>query len=837
MPLALVLAMSAIGAADEPKIPAAAAHRVDFHKEVLPILQKRCAECHVGPNPKGKLGVATREEILKGGESGPAAVVGKGGESLLVELVAGMDPDRVMPSSNKPRLSSEEVGILRAWIDQGMTWEPGITISRPVKTARLEPRRPKLSAPEPGAPAMNPIDLLLLPYFARNGIKPGEVVSDRVFARRAKLDIVGLLPTPEEIAGLERDTRPDKRARFVRTLLDDRENYAEHWLTFWNDALRNAYRGTGFIDDGRRQITGWLFKALYDDMPYDEFVRELIKPVPGSEGFIKGIVWRGVVNASQRKEMQAAQVISQVFLGTNLKCASCHDSFINQWKLDEAYGLANVFADKPLEINRCDKPTGRLASTAFLFPSLGSIDAKAPRDERLKQLADLTTSPNNGRLSRTMVNRLWACFFGRGLVETVDDMDQAPWDADLLDWLAADFQDHGYDLKRTIALIATSRAYQSASVGAPRPEDKSFVFRGPFVRRMSAEQFVDAIAQWTEAWPAVTPDMLKPDGRNQGGQLSAARAAITGEAPAKKGDELTWIWSHAGAAKSDPGGRIFLRKEITLAEKPSRAVAAVSCDNEYVLYVNGRQVAASDDWQNPTQIDLAPALVKGPNTIAIEAINWPDKATGKGLQSGPNNPAGLAFLGKAWAGEKVIWSGSADASWRWADGVGPGWEKPGFDTTGWKPAVVLRGADRTMWKRGDMMQALLGPAVSSKVRVRAALAEADTLMRTLGRPDREQVVTRRDSVATTLQALELTNGAKLAATLKQGAKTWLGRPEAKAKTPDPLIEAIYRTGIGRTPTAEERAIARDLVGMPADEEGVEDLLWVVAMLPEFQLID
>jgi hypothetical protein len=832
----LVLSVAMIGAAaDEPKMPPAAAHPVDFHKEVLPILQRRCAECHVGPNPKGKLGIATREAILKGGESGPAAVAGKGGESLLVELVAGMDPDRIMPASNRPRLSADDVGVLRAWIDQGMSWEGGITITRPLKTARLEPRRPELPAAEPGAPSTNPIDLLLQPHYRENGIVPATVVSDRVFARRAKLDLVGLLPTPAEIEALERDGRPDKRARFIRGLLDDREDYAEHWLTFWNDALRNAYRGTGFIDDGRRQITGWLFKALYDDMPYDEFVRELIKPVPGSEGFIKGIVWRGVVNASQRKEMQAAQVISQVFLGTNLKCASCHDSFINQWKLDEAYGLANVFADAPLEINRCDKPTGRLASTSFLFPTLGNIDARAPKDERLKQLAALATGPKNGRLARTIVNRLWACFLGRGLVETVDDMDQSPWDSDVLDWLAADLADHGYDLKRTMVLIAESRAYQSASLGAPRPEDKAFVFRGPLVKRMSAEQFVDAVAQLTDAWPAVTSDMLKPDGRNQGGQLAAAGAAIAREMSSGKGGEVTWIWSHPGAAKSDPGGRIFLRTSVNLTEKPTRALAAVSCDNEFVLYVNGKRAAASDHWTPPTAVDLTPYLAKGPNTIAIEAINWPDKATGKGLEAGPNNPAGFAFLGKAWSGEKVIWNGTSDASWRWADGVGPGWEKPGIDMTGWKAASVLPGADRSMWRLGEGMRALLRSGPEPRLRVRSALAEADALTRALGRPDREQVVTRRDSVATTLQALELTNGAALSAMIKQGGKYWLSRPEAKS--PERLVEAIYRTSIGRAPTDAEKSVGREIVGSPADEEGIEDLLWIVTMLPEFQLID
>jgi hypothetical protein len=820
------------GADDEVQLPAPAARQVKFHEEILPILSRRCAECHVGANPKGKLGIESRESLLRGGASGPAVIVGNSAESLLIELVAGMDPVRVMPASDRPRLNAEEIGLLRAWIDKGLEWEEGLTITRPVKTARLEPRRPDLPPAEPGSGLTNPIDRLLQPYFRERGITPGEVVPDRQFARRAFLDIVGLLPSPDEIAALENDTRPDKRERLVRSLLEDRKAYADHWLTFWNDALRNAYRGTGFIDDGRRQITGWLYRALYDNMPYDAFVRQLIRPVPGSEGFTRGIIWRGVVNASQRPEMQAAQTISQVFMGTNIKCASCHDSFINQWKLTEAYGLANVFADEPLEIHRCDKPTGQLATTAFLYPQLGSVDAKAPKTERLGQLAKLVTSSENGRLARTIVNRLWTSFFGRGLVEAVDDMDQDPWNADLLDWLAADLQEHGYDLKHTMALIATSRAYQYASVGAPGPEEKSFVFRGPLVRRMSAEQFVDAVAQLTDAWQRATPEMLKLDDRRQGGQLAAVLGAISEDEP---GGEVTWIWSHADASRSDPGGRVFLRKVVDLSGKPARATAAVTCDNEFVLYVNGQKAASGDDWQTPVQVDLAPWLVQGQNLIAVEAINWPDPATGKGLQFPAGNPAGFAFLGVAWKGDEEIWTASSDATWRWTDQPLDGWEKPGLDDSGWEPAVVLAEADRALWRRGDRMHALLRPAAPSRVRVRAVLADADSLTRTLGRPDREQVVTRRDSIATTLQALELTNGSRLAEMLKVGAAYWLGRPEAAA--PDRLIDAIYRTGIGRPPTDEELAVGRELAGSPVAASGLEDLLWVVVMLPDFQLID
>src|SRR5207247_1342981 len=100
-----------------------------------------------------------------------------------------------------------------------------------------------------------------------------------------------------------------------------------------------------------------------------------------SEGFLKGIKWRGVVNASQVPELQFAQNVGQVFLGINLKCASCHDSFIDNWKLADAYGLAAVVADAPLLVHRCDKPTGARAQVKFLFPELGAIDPGRPRPE------------------------------------------------------------------------------------------------------------------------------------------------------------------------------------------------------------------------------------------------------------------------------------------------------------------------------------------------------------------------------------------------------------------------------------------------------------------------
>ena len=170
----------------------------------------------------------------------------------------------------------------------------------------------------------------------------------------------------------------------IDELLANNQAYAEHWLSFWNDLLRNDYQGTGYIDGGRKQISAWLYRALVENKPFDEFVRELIAPSPESEGFIRGIKWRGNVNASQKQEVQFAQNVSQVFLGLNMKCASCHDSFIDRWTLAETYGLAAIYADAPLEMYRCDKPTGKMAEAAWMFPELGQIDPAAPREERLQ---------------------------------------------------------------------------------------------------------------------------------------------------------------------------------------------------------------------------------------------------------------------------------------------------------------------------------------------------------------------------------------------------------------------------------------------------------------------
>ncbi len=801
------------------QLPPPATHPVDFAKEIKPIFEASCIKCHGRGRDKGGFRLDSRATLLQGGDSGPAVIPGKSVESELITLVQGVDPDNVMPKKGS-RLTPEQIGLLRAWIDQGLPWDQTISLGRQ-EPLNLKPHRPEIPS---GPGEANPIDRFLTPYFATSHFKPPTTVNDRLFARRAWLDAVGLLPPPEALETFVADRHPDKRRQLVLSLLADSKNYAEHWLTFWNDALRNDYRGTGYIDGGRKQITSWLYSALATNLPYDRFVAELIDPTPASEGFSKGIVWRGVVNASQTPQMQAAQNISQVFMGVNLKCASCHDSFVNDFTLADAYGLAGIYADAPLEMVLCDKPTGKKAALKFIYPELGAIDSQADKPARLKQLAQCIAGAQDGRLTRTLVNRFWGKLMGRALVEPVDEMEQRAWDPDLLDWLAEDFAAHNYDLKHLLEQIMTSRAYQLPAVDLGEKTGSDYVFHGPGVRRLSAEQFRDALTSLTGI-----------------GYSSPVAEVVPSESEQKKFAvpiPVKWVWNDAQAAEKAKAGHVYFRKTIQISTPPADATAVVMCDNSFTLFVNGQKVGSGNEFKNVYLFDLRPFLKPGENLLAVDAVNnLPDNSppTPEKTVPGTENPAGFLFYARMRQNEpgaKQTNDFASDKSWLASGTKQDGWQKPQFAADGWLPAVVLGDAGMSPWRVNKASLATkLATAYPGKVR--ASMVAADPLMVALGRPNREQVVTTRPSAATTLQALEMTNGGTLADILKRGAEKLLADP---AGANDKLIPRLYEKALGRKPTERELALARGVVGQPPQASGVEDLLWAVTMLPEFQLI-
>ena len=355
--------------------------------------------------------------------------------------------------------------------------------------------------PEPPDGVGSPVDRFLAADWTKAKLSPPDPTDDAAFARRVYLDVIGLLPTTEQLDQFINDARPDKRTRLVDALLADKQGYAEHWMTFWNDLLRNDEQTN--IDGLRKPITPWLYQSLLDNKPIDLFVAELLNPgQDGPDGYLKGVNWRGQVNASQTPPVQAAQNVSQVFLASSIKCASCHNSFINHWKLVESYGMASFFAQQNLEMHRCDKPTGKIVPAKFLFEGLGEVPADADLQSRHRAVAQMVTRPKNPRFAKAMVNRFWKRLIGRGLSEPVDDFDDHPPQSPLLDWLAYDFMSHDYDAKHTLRVILLSKIYQLPAVHDQPTKGKEMPLPlGPVERRLTSEQFLDGISQVTGYWP------------------------------------------------------------------------------------------------------------------------------------------------------------------------------------------------------------------------------------------------------------------------------------------------------------------------------------------------
>jgi hypothetical protein len=222
---------------------------------------------------------------------------------------------------------------------------------------RLELRRPDLPPVVEGRE--NPIDRILDNYFQQQSVTRPDPIDDATFLRRVFLDLNGILPSHEQLESFIKDTSPDKRQQIVDQLLTDDRTYAEHWLTFWNDLLRNDYIGTGYIDGGRKQITGWLYEALRSNKPYDQFVREQIAGdlLPSAEqkqrdeqiiatGFL--VLGPKVIGDDDKEQLRTDVVDEQIdtvgkaFLGLSLGCARCHDHKFDPVPTRDYYALAGI---------------------------------------------------------------------------------------------------------------------------------------------------------------------------------------------------------------------------------------------------------------------------------------------------------------------------------------------------------------------------------------------------------------------------------------------------------------------------------------------------------------
>ena len=356
------------------------------------------------------------------------------------------------------------------------------------------------------------MDRLVARQWARLGLEPSPATSDAEFVRRVTLDICGTLPTVAEVQAYVQDPSPDKKRQLIDQLLT-RPEYARYFGQKWADILQNRGRGysTSRQRPGTALFSAWIRDCFARNLPYDQFVTSILT-ASGSQETNPATVWYRTVRTTENY----VESFSQAFLGIRVQCAQCHHHPAERWSQADYYGLAAVFARVGRKGGFADAevPTSEtiyLADTGTVtHPRTGEVLAPRPLggdvfpisryvDPRVS-LARWLTSPDNPQLARTMANRLWAHFLGRGVIHPVDDSRSTnpPSNPELLDALTHEFQQSGYDIQHLIRLICQSRAYGLSSLPTDGNRGDLQSYARFYPRRLSAEVLLDAISQVVE---------------------------------------------------------------------------------------------------------------------------------------------------------------------------------------------------------------------------------------------------------------------------------------------------------------------------------------------------
>jgi mono/diheme cytochrome c family protein len=350
----LVPLLALTAAAADPELPPAAARKVDYAKDVQPILAKNCYSCHGEKKQQSGFRLDRKADAFKGGELGKAIVPGKSAESPLVRYVAGIDPDVKMPPKGD-RLTAEQVGVLRAWIDQGADWREG--------GATVDPRshwafKPPVKSPLPTVSnpkwVRTPIDAFILARLDKEGLKPSPEADRITLLRRLHLDLTGLPPSVAEVDAFLADKSDKAYEKAVERLLES-PHYGERWARHWLDAARYA-DSDGYEKDKSRQVwfyRDWVVNAFNRDLPYDRFIIEqfagdLLPNATQDQLVATGFLRHSMLNEEggvdpEQFRMDAMfdriDAVGKAVLGLTIACAQCHNHKFDPLTQEEYYKL------------------------------------------------------------------------------------------------------------------------------------------------------------------------------------------------------------------------------------------------------------------------------------------------------------------------------------------------------------------------------------------------------------------------------------------------------------------------------------------------------------------
>ena len=375
--------------------------------------------------------------------------------------------------------------------------------------------------PKPGfawkaLPQNNYIDQLIDAKLKRLKIQPSAAVDDATFLRRVSEDLTGQLPTTAEARAFLTDPTPSKakRAKMIDALLA-RKSYVDHFALKWGDLLQNNRKFLG--DKAAWEFREWIRDSIATNKHYDRFVREMLEA-------------RGSTNESPaanyfrvtRDPKPTMEKTTQLFLGVRMVCTQCHDHPFERWTQNQYYEMTSFFSgvglrpgfesgeeivfDKRDDSDMRHPKDDRVMKPKFLVAATTASLAPVPLSDgtdRRKAFADWITSKENPFFAKSMANRMWSYFMGKGIIDPVDDIraSNPPSNEALLDALTKDFKDHDYDLKQLIRTIVNSRAYQADIATNEWNATDTVNFSHQTPRRLNAEQLMDALTQATGVRP------------------------------------------------------------------------------------------------------------------------------------------------------------------------------------------------------------------------------------------------------------------------------------------------------------------------------------------------
>ncbi len=413
-------------------------------------------------------------------------------------------------SNEKDLVDVDEAGKLTAAQAAGeavivVNYMGAVDVARPV----LPPAKKIPQEHFASLPVFNEPDRLIYKRLQAVGSAPPGQCSDAEFIRRSALDCIGRLPTLEEARAFHGDRSGEKRKRWIEKLLVD-SNYADHWAVKWGDLIRPNPSRVGVKPVFLLDL--WLRDMFRRNVRYDQMVKELLLAEGSSHQ--NGPV---AVLRDKRDPVDASGFVSQIFLGVRMECARCHHHPSEKWTQEDYYQLAAFFGKMRSRGQGISAPISGEAEV-WWFDSGGkgvlhpiTEAAMAPKvpegpefayqknvDPR-SQLVEWMVSPGNPFFAKAIVNRIWGEFFGKGIVDPVDDFraSNPPSNPELLEWLAKDFVAHGFDLKHLMKTIMESAAYQRSSEVTDSNLTDQRNFARSMRRRLPAEVLSDAVCDLT----------------------------------------------------------------------------------------------------------------------------------------------------------------------------------------------------------------------------------------------------------------------------------------------------------------------------------------------------